>query len=80
MCLYVNSTNKDVQANIENFLIEDFFQLPPVSMTPVVHFALRIASQIFEKIWNGPNAIFKGLEKTDLWQKPEVENLVALSL
>ncbi len=64
----------------KTFLIEDFFQLPPVSTTPVVHFALRIASQIFEKNWNGPNGIFKGLEKTDSWQKPEVKNLVALSL
>ena len=46
------------------FLIEDFFHLPPVSTTPVVHLELRI----FEKIRNGPN------------DKPKVENLVGLSL
>jgi hypothetical protein len=30
-------------------LIEDFFHLPPVSMTPVVHLELRISPQIFEQ-------------------------------
>jgi hypothetical protein len=33
-----------------NFLIEDFFHLPPVSTTPVVHLELRISLRIFEKI------------------------------
>jgi hypothetical protein len=37
------------------FLFEDFFYLPPVSTTPVVHLELRISQQIFKKIWNGPN-------------------------
>ncbi len=36
-------------------LIEDFFHLPPVSTTPVVHLELRISPWIFEKIRNGPN-------------------------
>jgi hypothetical protein len=35
---------------IQSFLIEDFFHLPPVSRTPVVHLELRISPQIFEKI------------------------------
>jgi hypothetical protein len=30
-------------------MIEDFFDLPPVSITPVVHLKLRISPQIFEK-------------------------------
>jgi hypothetical protein len=38
-------------------MIEDFFHLPPVSTTPVVHLELRISPQIFEKILNGPNGI-----------------------
>jgi len=46
-------------------MIEDFFSLPPASTTPVVH--LR----------NGPNGILRGL---DSWKKPEVRNLVTLSL
>ncbi len=61
-------------------MIEDFFHLPPVSTTPVVHLELRISPQILEKIWNGPNVIFKGLGETDSWKKPEVKNLVSLSL
>jgi hypothetical protein len=35
-------------------MIEDFFYLPPVSMTPVVHLELRISLPIFENIRNGP--------------------------
>jgi hypothetical protein len=31
------------------FLIEDFFHLPPVSTTPVVHLELRISPGIFKK-------------------------------
>jgi hypothetical protein len=43
-----------------NLLIEDFFYLPPVSTTPVVHLKLRISPQIFEKIQNGPFGILWG--------------------
>jgi hypothetical protein len=46
-------------------MIEDFFHLPLVSMTPVVHLELRISPQIFQKIWNGPNGILSGLGETD---------------
>jgi hypothetical protein len=34
---------------IKNFLIEDFFPLPPVSTTPVVHLELQISPRMFEK-------------------------------
>jgi hypothetical protein len=44
-------------------MIEDFFHLPPVSTTPVVHLELRIPPRIFEKIRNGPNDILRGLGK-----------------
>ncbi len=54
------------------FLIEDFFHLPPVSTTPVVHLQLRISPRIFEKIRNGPYGIIRGLGETDPWRKPEV--------
>ncbi len=64
-----------VAATIKTFLIED---LPPVSITPVVHPELRISLRIFKKIRDGPNGIFRGLGETDSWKKPEVENLLAL--
>ncbi len=50
-------------------MTEDFFHL---ATTQVVHPEPRI----FEKIWNGPYGILRGLEETDSWKKPEVENLV----
>ncbi len=36
---------KEVKKKNENFLIEDFFHLPPVSTTPVVHLELWISPQ-----------------------------------
>ncbi len=66
---------------IKTFVIEDFFHLPPVSMTPEVHLELQISLRIFEKIFNGSNGILRGLgEKLIHEKKSEVENLVALSL
>jgi hypothetical protein len=65
---------------MKTFLIEDFFHLPPVSKTPVVHLELRISPRIFEKIRNGPNGILRGLRKLIHEKKPEVKNLLALSL
>ncbi len=50
-------------------MIEDFFHLPPVSTTPVVHFELRIYMQIFKNIWNGSNDILRGLEESDSLKK-----------
>jgi hypothetical protein len=55
-------------------MIEDFFHLPPVSTTPVVHLELRIFSGIFEKIRNGPQGILRGLGKLIHEKKLEVEN------
>jgi hypothetical protein len=49
-----------------------------VSTTLVVHLELRISPRIFEK--NGSDGILRGLGETDSGKKPEVENLVALSL
>ncbi len=38
MCIYVNSTTQRCPNKIiKIFLLEDFFHLPPVSLTPVVH-------------------------------------------
>ncbi len=79
--IYVNSTiQRCPNKIIKIFLIEDFFHLPPVSLTPVVNLELRISPRILEKIRKGPNGILRGWGETDSWKKPEVENLVALSL
>ena len=65
---------------IKIFLLEGFFYLPPVSLTPVANLELPISPRIFEKIQNGSNGILGGLGDTDSWKKPEVENLVSDSL
>ncbi len=51
------------------FLIEDFFHLPPVSTTLVVHLEPQISPRIFEKIQNGRNGILRCLRETDSWKK-----------
>jgi hypothetical protein len=52
--IYVNSTTQRCPNKIiKIFLLEDFFHLPPVSLTPVVHLEPRISPQIFKKIRNG---------------------------
>jgi hypothetical protein len=65
--LYVDSTSQmDPNKIIKIFLIEDFFHLPPVSTTPVVHLELQISPRIFEKkIRNDPNGILRGRGETD---------------
>jgi hypothetical protein len=79
--LYANSTTQRCPKEIMKiFLIEDFFHLPPVSTTQVVHLELRISPRIFEKIQNGPNGIIRDLGETDLCRKADVKKLVALSL
>jgi hypothetical protein len=44
----------------KKILIEDFFHLPPVSMTLVANLELRVSPQICEKIVNGPNGLGLG--------------------
>ena len=39
--------------------------LPPVSLTPVLHLYLRISPRIFEKIRNDSNVIIRGLGEGD---------------
>jgi hypothetical protein len=64
--IYVNSTTQRCPKKIiKNFLIEDFFHLPPVPTTPVVHLEPRISPRIFEKIQNGRNGTLKRLGETD---------------
>ncbi len=79
--IYVNSTTQRCPNNIiKIFLLEGFFHLPPVSLTPVANLELRISPRISEKIRNHRNGIIRGLGETDSRKKPEAKNLVTLSL
>ncbi len=39
-----------------------------------------ISLQLFEKLCNDPNVIFRGMGEDDSWKNPEAKNLVTLSL
>jgi hypothetical protein len=56
---------KVTKKNIKIFLIEDFFYLPPVSLTLVANLELRISPRIFEKIRKGLKGILWGWGETD---------------
>ncbi len=72
--IYVSSTTQRWPNKIiKNFLIEDFFHLPPVSWTPVANLELRISPRIFEKIRNGLIVILWGWGETDSWKEPEAK-------
>jgi hypothetical protein len=63
--IYVNSTTERCANKINKiFLLEYFFYLPLVSLTPVVHLEPRITPKIFEKIRNGRNSILRCLGET----------------
>jgi hypothetical protein len=80
--LYANSTiQRSPKEIMKIYLIEDFF---------ICHRGQRhrwctlsceyLHEFIFERIRNGPNGIIRGLGDTYQCRKPEVKNLVALSL
>jgi hypothetical protein len=46
-------------------VVDTVANLPPVSLTPVVHLDLGISPRIFEKIRNGPKGILWGWGETD---------------
>ncbi len=61
-------------------MIEDFFPFGTGDNDTGGAPWTTISLRIFEQIWNGPNGILRGLGETDSWKKPEVKNLVTLSL
>ncbi len=68
--IYVSSTTQRWPNKIiKNFLIEDFFNLPPVSLTPLANLELRISPWIFEKIRYGLNGILRGWGETDFMKR-----------
>ncbi len=70
----------DTGGNLPPVSLTPVANLPPVSLTLVVHLDLQISPQIFEKIWNDPKVIIRGLGEGDSWKKPEAKNLVTLSV
>jgi hypothetical protein len=65
---------------MESFLIEGFFPFATnANYTGGSPWAANISAN-FQKIRNHRNGIIRGLGETDPCRKPEVENLVALSL
>jgi hypothetical protein len=61
------------KASIRKALICQLYwwqNFPPVSLTPVVHLDLQISPRIFDKIWNNPNVISRGLREDDSWKNP----------
>jgi hypothetical protein len=55
----------DTGAKFAAGVVDTGGNLPPVSLTLVVHLDLRISPRIFEKIRNGPNGILWGWGETD---------------
>ncbi len=79
--IYVSSTTQRWPNKIiKSFLIDDFYHLPLVSLTPVANLEMRISPWIFEKIRNGLNGLLWGWGEIDSWKEPEAKNLVTLSL
>ncbi len=73
--IYVYSTTQRCPNKIiKIILLEGFFHLPLVSLTPVANLELQISPRIFEKIQNDPNGIIRGLWETDSRKKPEAKN------
>ncbi len=50
---------------VDTGVVDTGGNLPPVSLTPVVHLDLRISPRIFEKNLNDPNVIIRGLGEGD---------------
>jgi hypothetical protein len=79
--IYDNSTTQRCPNKIiNNFLLEDFSQLQPVSTTPVIHLEPRISPRIFEKFEMAVMVYSGAWGKLIHAKKPEVKNLVTLSL
>jgi hypothetical protein len=61
----VSTTQGELMAKFAAGVVDTGSNLPPVSLTPVVHLDLRISPRIFEKIRNDPNVMIRGLGEGD---------------
>ncbi len=74
-CIYMLTLlPKGAQTKLLKFFCLKIFPFATLNLEP------RIPPRILEKIRNGRNGILKCLGESDSWKKPEVENLVTLSL
>ncbi len=72
-------TAKLFTKNEKNHTWKSFFFIAGV-VTPLYNIHSQLSPRIFEKNRNYPKGIFRGQGDTDLWNKPEFENLVSDSL
>jgi hypothetical protein len=61
-------------------MIEDFFHLPPVSLTPVVHLECEYLHEFSKKFETALMVYLGAWGKLIHEKKPEVEKLVTVSL
>ncbi len=71
-CLLNSVVNTFLRDSITRFLTLGFFSWIRFPPAPVVHLDLQISPLIFEKIWNGPNAIIRGLGEDYSRKKPDL--------
>ncbi len=63
--MVVNSNPAASKLNKKNFLSQEFSQLSPVLLTPVIKLYFRISPRIYVKLRKGPNWILRGPEETN---------------
>jgi hypothetical protein len=73
---------KGPKQNMEKLPVSKFSHLSPKSLTPliVINLYFRISLRIFVKIRNGSNRVFtpfRARGETNIWKKPETENLMS---
>ncbi len=77
----VNDTANKLFAGVEkNLYLKIFLFIAGLVDTADKHSFANISTNFPQKIWNGPNGILRGPEKTDSWKKLKAENLVLDSL
>ncbi len=64
MSVYCNSIAS--KKNTKILSASKFSHLLPESLIPVINLYFRIYEQIFEKIKNGSNRVYKAMEETEL--------------
>jgi hypothetical protein len=65
-----SNTQSCLNKIFKTFLIEDFFHLPPVLMTPVVHLEMRISPGIIEKKFETAILGYSGAWGKLIYEKP----------
>ncbi len=61
----MSTTQGELVTKLAVGVVDTGGNLPPVSLTPVVHLDLRISPRIFKKIRYDPNVIIRGFGEGD---------------